>query len=241
LTTVVVGSIRTTYFWSAIISVIGTGMLLIVEITLVAFPPRLASANDLLTYVDPIQRLATGVWLIGVTLLTVLSYAVGIVVRDTVMAVLRRRRYVRYADQLAALRRAYGDRTVGDALSGLAVLRAIDRRREDADERAFQFMKGWLRSRARTLSIDYLEAEINIMFGLLVPMAAVPLVVTRIVAQTSTVGPVGWSISASLALGIALYIRWKAHQIQGYERGEALARVLYASFTAWDPRVAPRT
>ena len=162
------------------------------------------------------------------------SIAIGYVARDIAFAlsdlgIRRRWRPVRRLAQVyAEIRQVYGDRKVTEVTTKYHVFRLAGREMEDVSlPRALEsyvreFCKQWLRARVPSLNTEGLEIEINMVMGLVMPVALFSIVLLAFLGSWLGV-PL-----AVLSIAAAVYLLYRINWARNLETEQAIVNFLFA-------------
>jgi hypothetical protein len=212
------------YFWPAVVSVLGPGILLLSELLIGIAPPApgtnlpaIRSYTEILADAGPV----------GGGLLALLglaaAYGVGFASRTVTFHVVRWLSWLTpqkdfWDGELSRLQAALGESALATvvgrhSLAGWPVKESDALADDQVNWRVFTYCKLWLRSREPILNVDYLEAEINLLFTLILPLVGVAVVVARFVTAAELV-----QFSLSTLIGAAILLLMWAYVVYSVYR-----------------------
>jgi hypothetical protein len=197
-------------------SVVIPGTLLLIEFWLMIFSPEEVEKKGGYLQLASDQIKDANDWILAIALFlaALAAYTLGLLGRMSLWAVFHylRCKQTPFIDLLGSERRfptgpkvrekfigQYGGQEVTRALAGHPALEhALGKEEHDP---FFQYAKLWLRHCRPQLAVEYHEAEINFLVGILAPLLVAPFVVLR----QAGLFPFFFALVAALLLGVILF------------------------------------
>jgi hypothetical protein len=228
------------YFRLQMLGVLAPGVVLVMEVAYFSLPSDArAGMFEALRYLSAHSiGLSSGILaLAGATLLFV-AYIVGFIIRQAVWIVLLRTLLrgsgydCNWSSLREALSRDYSTQTIDEILAEHPAFLRSD---GPTALGARRYAKIWLSQREPRLAVDYLEAEINILFANLIPFAIVPFVAVKWAVKDPTAYLL---IASTISAGvIALLLHSGRALLKATEPYETMFNFLMAH---WIARCPPR-